>query len=131
MPPSTPIKAPERDPDRPRTLAQAKEVIARLKRQLPGTSGALGLSAPPVPGTVGAPIPKEYPTGPNRPTADPSFPGSPSANLSTMPPKMLAELLERKTLQELQKMLSAENSKGHKTHNPHLAMQIYREIKRR
>lgn len=138
MPPArTPPKEGE-----PRTLFEAKQLIARLRKQMPNTSAELGLSIPPVYGTAGTKPPDGKPIKPldpgrpnphpgESPPKAPGYPPPSPGNLGTLPPKMLAQLLEQKTDQELTQMLSAENSKSSKTHDAHYAMQIYREIKRR
>lgn len=141
MPSRLPLKAPEHDSDRPRTLSQAKEVIARLKRQLPGTSGEIaGLAAPPIHGSVGtvppvrAPIPKEYPTGPNRPRPDPSKnPGMPGAAsvLSAMPPAVMTRFLEERPTPELKSLLAAETAKGRKEQDDAVIAKLYKELKKR
>jgi hypothetical protein len=146
--------------EQPKTLAQAKEMLltekmllaqtletlAELKRKIPGTSGALGVSTPP----VQAPVPKVYPTGPPRPNPDPSRPGSPGTNrgpvpkvfppetpgnpaqgLSGMAPNRLKMFLAERTDKELHVLLAAENSKPWKQRDPKAVAILYREIQKR
>src|SRR5271166_1522457 len=137
MPSRLPLKAPERDPDRARNLSHSAEIIARLKRQIPNSSSEFGLSIPPVHGTPGtvaptAPIPKEYPSGPNRPTPDPSKnPGMPGTNLSGMPPALMARFLSERSDQELRGLLAAETAKSRKLQDDRVVAKLYREIKTR
>jgi len=107
----------------PPTLPLAREEIQRLRRL------RASLPTPPVPGTSGAPIPKA--PAPARPNPDPSFPGSPGANLSEMPPKMLQRLFEEKSTKELQSILSAETAKSWKQQNPNVVQALHKEIKTR
>ena len=134
MPSRLPLKAPERDPDRARNLSHAAEIIARLKRQIPNSSAEFAQPPAKLAKPFGdRPIRPADPQPVATPNPDPSKSpdGYPGATLSTMPPKLLQRLLEEKSTEELQRMLSAENSKSRKLHDPSLAFKIYSEIKKR
>jgi hypothetical protein len=143
MPTRLPLKAPEHDsdPDRPRNLSQAREIIARLKRQLPGTSGALRLSAPPVPGMAGTkppaggkPIkpldPSTHPS-PHPGESPPKSPGYPPPSPGNLSPASMKEFLSQRTDRELQQLLAVETGRIRKEQRPELIAKLYREIRER
>jgi hypothetical protein len=136
------IQAPNQG-EQPKTLFEARELIKKLRSQLPGTSAELGITTPPVHGTAGtiAPIPKA--TAPPRPNPDPSKPGRPGAQnrepfkmtgmpcLAALAPKALKTFLEERTGPELQALLRAETSKDHKSQDLNVVAAVYKEIKSR
>jgi hypothetical protein len=136
MPARTPLP---QSGEQPKTLAQAKEMLAKLRALLPGTSAELKMSADPVaaiPGTRGAPIPKATP--PPRPNPDPSRPGSPGAlahapglDLGAMTPKALKACLEGCTDGQLKALLARETGRDRKTQNSSVIQALYRELKSR
>jgi hypothetical protein len=106
----------------PRTLGEAKTVIASLRAQL---------AAKPPPGG-GKPIPPD--TSDPRPNPDRGV-GPPKSlvdpGLGNMAPAVFADFLSRCDNQTLKILLSRECSKNRKLKNDHLVRKLYEEIKRR
>jgi len=103
-------------PSMPKTLAEAKGIIANLRRQL-------GTSPPPA-----RPVPKTDP----QPVANPAPPPIPKAvlDLSEMPPASFDLLLSARTNAEIKLLLARETAKG-REQDSSVVGRLYRELKKR
>src|SRR5271165_3846541 len=108
----------------PKTLAEAKQLISNLRRQL-GHGPPAG----------GKPIPKS-PNSPPTPNPDPTAPGMPGvanrlAYLSAMSPRDFSDFLGGCGDKELKILLARETAKIGKEQDEHVVAKLYREIKKR
>jgi hypothetical protein len=107
----------------PRTLGEAKTVIANLRKQLAGHGSPAGGKEPI------APAPQDpHPILPGR---NPPINPKASLDLAGMSPKRFAETLELCDDKALLAFLSRETGKSAKTQDARVIRRLYEEIKKR